>query len=85
MGNKLSLEDQNLSTVCYVVSTKGKHATDNVIPVLPKGTTGIFGIGRTDGAGMSAFTASLCHASLTGLEGALLVRTYKDCIETCDY
>lgn len=59
----------------------GKQATDTVIPVLPKGTTGIFGIGRTDEGGSSVFAASLCHASLTGLEGALLMRTYKECIE----
>ena len=59
----------------------GKQATDVVLPVLPKGTTGIFGIGRTNEAGMSVFSASLCHASLTGLEGALLMRTYKECIE----
>jgi len=83
MGGKLPLEDQDLSDVCYVVSTMGKQATDNVIAVLPKGCTGIFGIGKLNGAtGECDFSATLCHATLTGLEGAAMVREYKTLIES---
>merc|ERR1719161_657910 len=59
----------------------GKAATHTVIPVLPKGCTGIVGVGRTDeDTGKSALIATICHATLTGIEGAKLFRTF---VEKC--
>merc|ERR1719364_313985 len=80
-GAKLSLQDQNLDKVAWVVSSMGKAATHTVIPVLPKGCTGIVGVGRTDeDTGKSALIATICHATLTGIEGAKLFRTF---VEKC--
>merc|ERR1719473_1679264 len=80
-GAKLSLADQNLEKVAWVVSSMGKTATHAVIPVLPKGCTGIVGVGRTDeDTGKSALIATICHATLTGIEGAKLFRTF---VEKC--
>lgn len=75
-GAKLSPADQNLENVCWVVSSMGKNATDLVIPVLPKGCAGIVGVGRTDASGQSMLAASLCHATLTGVQGASLMRDF---------
>merc|ERR1719238_1191051 len=76
-GAKLSLADQNLEKVAWVVSSMGKTATHAVIPVLPKGCTGIVGVGRTDeDTGKSALIATICHATLTGIEGAKIFRTF---------
>jgi pyruvate/2-oxoglutarate dehydrogenase complex dihydrolipoamide acyltransferase (E2) component len=78
-GAKLSLADQNLEKVAWVVSSMGKTATHAVIPVLPKGTTGIVGVGRTDeDTGKSSLIATICHATLTGIEGAKIFRTFID-------
>jgi len=77
-GGKLSMADQDLSKVCWVVSSMGKHAATGVIPVLPKGTTGIVGVGRTNKDGAGTLSLSICHATLTGMEGADLVRAYAD-------
>jgi pyruvate/2-oxoglutarate dehydrogenase complex dihydrolipoamide acyltransferase (E2) component len=78
-GAKLSLADQNLEKVAWVVSSMGKTATHAVIPVLPKGCTGIVGIGRTEeDTGKSALIATICHATLTGIEGAKTFRTFVD-------
>merc|ERR1719379_1386468 len=78
-GAKLSLADQNLEKVAWVVSSMGKTATHAVIPVLPKGTTGIVGVGRTDeDTGKSTLIATICHATLTGIEGAKIFTTFID-------
>jgi len=78
-GAKLSLADQNLEKVAWVVSSMGKTATHAVIPVLPKGTTGIVGVGRTEeDTGKSTLIATICHATLTGIEGAKIFRTFID-------
>merc|ERR1719174_1016776 len=78
-GAKLSLADQNLEKVAWVVSSMGKTATHAVIPVLPKGTTGIVGVGRTDeDTGKSTLISTICHATLTGIEGAKIFRTFID-------
>jgi pyruvate dehydrogenase E2 component (dihydrolipoamide acetyltransferase) len=75
-GAKLSAADQDLSQVCWVVSSMGKHATSAVIPVLPKGCTGIVGVGRTSKNGESTLSLTIDHATLTGMQGAELVRSY---------
>jgi pyruvate/2-oxoglutarate dehydrogenase complex dihydrolipoamide acyltransferase (E2) component len=80
-GAKLSLADQNLEKVAWVVSSMGKTATHAVIPVLPKGCAGIVGVGRTDeDTGKSSLIATICHATLTGIEGAKVFRTF---VEKC--
>jgi pyruvate/2-oxoglutarate dehydrogenase complex dihydrolipoamide acyltransferase (E2) component len=78
-GAKLSLADQNLEKVAWVASSMGKTATHAVIPVLPKGTTGIVGVGRTEeDTGKSTLIATICHATLTGIEGAKVFRAFVD-------
>ncbi|MFT5170876.1 MAG: pyruvate/2-oxoglutarate dehydrogenase complex dihydrolipoamide acyltransferase (E2) component, partial [Candidatus Marinamargulisbacteria bacterium] len=71
-GPKLSPQDQNLDNVCYILTSLGKDAPKIVNPTLPKGMTGILGIGgmRKD---QSEFSFSLCHATLNGSEGAKLM------------
>merc|ERR1711871_1884419 len=67
-GAKLSPADQNLDKVAWVVSSMGKTATHAVIPVLPKGCTGIVGVGRTDeDTGKSALIATICTRRLREL------------------
>jgi pyruvate/2-oxoglutarate dehydrogenase complex dihydrolipoamide acyltransferase (E2) component len=73
---KLPLEDQDLANVCFTVSSMGKDASELVIPVLPKGTSGILGVGRVDDQGKTALVATLCHATLTGVEGAKLMTEF---------
>lgn len=75
-GAKLSAADQDLSQVCWVVSSMGKFATSAVIPVLPKGCAGIVGPGRTNKHGESTLSFTICHATLTGMQGAKLVGEY---------
>jgi pyruvate/2-oxoglutarate dehydrogenase complex dihydrolipoamide acyltransferase (E2) component len=77
-GAKLSAADQNLDKVCWVLSSMGKNATHTVIPVLPKGTAGIIGVGRTDENGKGALTATICHSTMTGLEGAKIFRAFAE-------
>lgn len=77
-GAKLSAGDQDLSQVCWIVSSMGKYATSAVIPVLPKGCTGIVGVGRTTKHGESTLSLTICHATLTGMQGAALVKNYTD-------
>jgi len=79
-GAKLSAADQNLDKVCWVVSSMGKNAPHTVIPVLPKGTAGIIGVGRTDETGKATLTATICHATMTGLEGSKIFRAF---VEKC--
>ncbi|CAD7960440.1 unnamed protein product [Amoebophrya sp. A120] len=63
LGAKLPAEDQDLSKVCFTVSSLGKDAPQMVIPVLPKATTGILGVGRLQDDKTSAMlTLTVCHA-----------------------
>ncbi|CAD7964294.1 unnamed protein product [Amoebophrya sp. A25] len=73
-GAKLPAEDQNLDEVCFTVSSMGKDATDVVIPVLPKGTTGIMGVGKLDEQGKAFLAMTLCHATMSGVEGSNLMK-----------
>jgi len=77
-GAKLSMSDQDLSTCCWIVSSMGKSATSAVIPVLPKGCTGIVGVGRTNKRGESTLSLTICHATLTGMQGSQLTKAYVD-------
>jgi len=78
-GVKLTLEDQDTTSCCYVLTTLGKSAPEQVMPTLPRGITGILGIGRiNDLDGMSQFNFNVCHATLTGSEGANLLMNLAD-------
>jgi pyruvate/2-oxoglutarate dehydrogenase complex dihydrolipoamide acyltransferase (E2) component len=76
MGAKLSTADQDMTNCCWVVSSMGKDATSAVIPVLPKGCTGIVGVGRRTKHGESTLSFTICHATLTGVQGSGLVKSY---------
>jgi len=85
-GAKLTHEDQDLTSVCYVLTSLGKDAPQRADATLPRGLAGILAIGRShkpDGATFksagerSHFTMTLCHATLTGSEGAKLLREVK--------
>merc|ERR1711920_446626 len=71
-GSKLSPEDQDPDSVCFVLSSLGKNAPLQAFATLPSGCTGILAIGRMQ-EGHSNFTFTLCHATLTGSEGARLI------------
>jgi pyruvate/2-oxoglutarate dehydrogenase complex dihydrolipoamide acyltransferase (E2) component len=71
-GSKLSPEDQNLDSVCFVLSSLGKHAPTEAYATLPRGLTGILAIGRKHEE-RSSVIMTLCHATLTGSEGARLM------------
>jgi pyruvate/2-oxoglutarate dehydrogenase complex dihydrolipoamide acyltransferase (E2) component len=76
MGAKLSTADQDMTNCCWVVSSMGKDATSAVIAVLPKGCTGIVGVGRRTKHGESTLSFTICHATLTGVQGSGLVKSY---------
>jgi len=71
-GAKLAPEDQDLDSVCFVLTSLGKAAPSLAYATLPRGVTGILAIGRM-AEGRSNFTFTLCHATLTGSEGAGLM------------
>jgi pyruvate/2-oxoglutarate dehydrogenase complex dihydrolipoamide acyltransferase (E2) component len=71
-GSKLAPEDQDLDSVCFVLTSLGKNAPVQAFATLPRGITGILAIGRMQD-GRSNFTSTLCHATLTGSEGARLM------------
>merc|ERR1719502_655862 len=71
-GSKLSKEDQDLDSVSYVITSLGKNAPEWAYATLPRGITGILAIGRMQD-GKSNFVFTLCHATLTGSEGANLL------------
>jgi len=73
-GPKLSVADQNLTNVCWVVSSMGKDASQSVVAVLPRECAGILAVGRMDSTGNSALAATVCHATYSGLEGARVLR-----------
>merc|ERR1740130_335707 len=77
-GAKLSSADQDLSTCCWIVSSMGKDATRKVIPVLPKGCTGIVGVGGKTKYGESTLSFTICHATLSGVQGSTVVKAYTD-------
>merc|ERR1719213_296940 len=62
-GPKLSVADQNLTNVCWVVSSMGKDASQSVVAVLPRECAGILAVGRMDSTGNSALAATVCHAT----------------------
>jgi len=72
-GSKLSQEEQNLDTVSYIISSLGKDSPEFAYATLPRGTTGILAIGKKMEDGRSNFVFTLCHATLTGSEGASLL------------
>ncbi|CAD7941238.1 unnamed protein product [Amoebophrya sp. A120] len=72
-GSKLTPQDQDLSNVCYVLTTLGKDAPVEVNPTLPRGMTAILGVGRTDAEKRAKFTMNVCHATLNGAEGATVL------------
>jgi len=72
-GKYLSMADQDMTTVCYTLSSLGKNSTAQVFPTLIRGTTGIIGVGRSED-GKSRMDMTVCHATLTGSEGAALLR-----------
>ena len=53
-----------------------QQASSFVIPVLPKGTTGILGVGRTDADMKSNFVMTICHATCSGVEGSFLMTEF---------
>jgi len=81
-GAKLGLKDQDLTNVCWTVSSMGKNASEMVIPVLPKGTTGIAGVGRTDPeTGKSKICFSICHATMTGMNGSEIANRFREIVD----
>jgi len=71
-GAKLAPEDQDLDSVCFVLTSLGKSAPETAFATLPRGVTGILAVGRMQ-EGRSNFTFTLCHATLTGSEGASMM------------
>jgi len=71
-GAKLAPEDQDLDSVCYVLTSLGKTAPSLAFATLPRGLTGILAIGREQDK-RSNFAFTMCHATLTGSEGARLM------------
>jgi pyruvate dehydrogenase E2 component (dihydrolipoamide acetyltransferase) len=76
-GARLSAADQDTSTVCWTVSSMGKSASEVVLPVLPPHTTGILGVGRIED-GKSKMTLSVCHATLSGMEGGKVMSKFRE-------
>merc|ERR1712112_86579 len=72
-GKYLSVADQDMTTVCYTLSSLGKNSTAQVFPTLIRGTTAIIGVGRSVD-GKARMDMTVCHATLTGTEGAALLR-----------
>jgi len=71
-GSKLSPEEQDLDSVCFVLTSLGKNAPEQAYATLPRGVTGILAVGRME-EGRSNFIFTLCHATLNGSEGARLL------------
>ena len=46
LGKKLPIQDQDLTTVSFVLTTLGKSAPESVNPTLTRGVSGILGVGR---------------------------------------
>ncbi len=69
-GRNLTPESQDIRSCCWIVSSLGKASPESALATLPRGATGILAVGRNvEGRGaMMNFT--LCHATLTGAEGA---------------
>ncbi|CAD7929159.1 unnamed protein product [Amoebophrya sp. A25] len=81
-GKKMSPDDQDLSTACFVLTTLGKDAPEEVLPTLPRGITAILGVGRTqEETSKSKFSMNVCHATLNGAEGATLMMKIKHLAE----
>merc|ERR1719282_385346 len=78
-GKNLKPEDTDLTDVCWTLTSIGKNATEFAVPVLPKGTTGIMSVGRmSDETGKSILGLQMCHATLTGVEGATTLRAIAE-------
>jgi pyruvate/2-oxoglutarate dehydrogenase complex dihydrolipoamide acyltransferase (E2) component len=78
-GAKLSAKDQSLENVCWVVTSLGKDAPGSGIPVLPRNCTGIVTVGRASArSGESIVSATMCHATLSGVEGTKILRSFVD-------
>jgi pyruvate/2-oxoglutarate dehydrogenase complex dihydrolipoamide acyltransferase (E2) component len=78
-GAKLSAKDQSLENVCWVVTSLGKDAPGSGIPVLPRNCTGIVTVGRaSERSGESIVSATMCHATLSGIEGTKIFRSFVD-------
>lgn len=78
-GGKLSPEVTDLKNVAWTVTSIGKGAARFAVSVLPKNTAGILSVGRmaTDG-GETFISCAMCHATLTGVEGAKLLGEVRD-------
>ena len=59
------------------------HNSEFAIPVLPKGTTGILSVGRMqpDSGNKSLLALQMCHATLTGVEGARVMHGVADALK----
>lgn len=80
----MPVADQDLTDVAWTVSTMGKFATEQVLPVLPRGTSGILGVGRTDKeTGKSMMIMSMCHGTLTGMDGAGVMNNFAEKLRNC--
>lgn len=80
-GAKLSIADQDLTNVCFTVSSMGKDSCEFVVPVLIKNTTGIIGVGKVDDSNKTGLFMTVCHATMTGIQGAGLMHKYIEMLE----
>merc|ERR1711937_336537 len=72
-AGRLTQSDTDMGSVCWSLTSIGKNACEFAVPVLPKYSTGIVSVGRMQDFGKSILIFNMCHATLTGVEGARVV------------
>jgi pyruvate/2-oxoglutarate dehydrogenase complex dihydrolipoamide acyltransferase (E2) component len=83
LGSKVAPEDQDLTTVGWSVTSLGKMAARFAVSVLPPGTAGIMSLGRMAGenGNDTMLSTCMCHATLTGAQGAAIMRKVRESFE----
>lgn len=78
-GASLPAETMDMTTVCWNVTALGKLAGRFACSVIPPGTSGILSIGLMQKpADQTMVSCAMCHATLTGMEGASMLHKLKD-------
>jgi len=78
-GASLPVETMDMTTVCWNVTALGKLAGRFACSVIPPGTSGILSIGLMQKpADQTMLSCAMCHATLTGMEGASMLHKLRE-------